>query len=572
MKNRLDQIVSLVNDNSFVSVTELSRLCGVSEMTIRRDLDKLDEKEQVRRIYGGATSIHPVLTQEATSNADEPVGHPAGSLINKVDVLIATSINLKADVALVELMSGKNIPIIAESQALRNQKTLVAVDNSRAGLELGRWAGQYALDHFGGQAHVLVLTSHFSNVSFRSRGFIAGIREVLPEADITLMVDAQSRFDHAYQITLDALTVHNHLNMIFAASDIITLGAIQACIEMNISPERMLAIPFGMEGNTLKNMLVEKSSYVKAGLAMFPEIVGPSCIEAAIAAYNHQALPNHLETPSVVLTPETIYDYYQPSSEGWSIRWDTVRERLSLPIELDNNHPVGGTILPKKIGFIIPFREHEWYQNLNKSMRDHAQRYDISCEILDVEQNMKEEIAQNHSLIAKRAAEQVHPGEVILIDGGPISLHLAEILAAREGLTIITNSIPIFDILKHNPKNILICTGGVYRSSSQLLVGPTAESTLRELRADRLFLQATGVSLDFGLSHTNISEVTIKRAMLNMSREIILLADSSSFGTESTIQITPLNVVHQIVTDDALPASIRLEINKLGIQIKLVGE
>ena len=571
VKNRLEQIVELVDEHSFLSVTELSRLCGVSEMTIRRDLSKLDEQERVRRIYGGATSTHGPAAAEVKTADEEALSRPVGTLVEKIDVLVATSVNLKADGALLELISGKNIPIIAESQALRNQQTLVSVDNYQAGRQLGEWAGHYTLDAYGGQAHVLILTSHLSNASARTRGFINGLQKVAPSANVVLTVDAQSRQGNAYQITADALHVHADLNMIFAVNDHMALGAMRACTDIGVSPEHMIILPFGLEGNTFKNFLAEKSGYIKAGLAMFPEIVGPSCIEAAIKAYNHQRLPEQLATPFAVLTSETVFDYYQRSADGWAIRWESVRQRLELPIDLNHHHWPAGALFPRKIGFIIPFIEHEWYQNLHAAMREHAQPYGISYEIVDVEQNIKEEIALNRSLIAKRAAEQVQAGEVIVLDSGPLVSQLAEYLCAREGLTIITNSIPAFDILKRNPRNILICTGGVYRGSSEVLVGPTAESTLRELRADRLFLQVSGVSLAFGLSHTNASEVTIKRVMLNMSREVSLLVDSSSFGTESFIQVSPITAVHQVITDDALPASTRLEMNKLGIQITLVG-
>lgn len=104
-----------------------------------------------------------------------------------------------------------------------------------------------------------------------------------------------------------------------------------------------------------------------------------------------------------------------------------------------------------------------------------------------------------------------------------------------------------------------------------MLVGPTAEGALRELRADKLFLSVEGVSLEFGLSHTNISEVTIKQAMIRSAREVILMADHTFFGEECVIQVAPTTVVHKLITDDALPASVRLELNKLGIQIILAN-
>jgi DeoR/GlpR family transcriptional regulator of sugar metabolism len=158
---------------------------------------------------------------------------------------------------------------------------------------------------------------------------------------------------------------------------------------------------------------------------------------------------------------------------------------------------------------------------------------------------------------------------VLLIDGGQITTCLAEELIKKDNITVITNSIPVFDILRHNPNITLISTGGLLRHSSETLIGPTAEAALRELRADKLFLAVTGISLDFGLSHTNLAEVTMKQAMIRAAREIILLADHTIFGQESVIQVAPAKVVNKLITDNALPASARLDLTKLGIEIIL---
>jgi DeoR/GlpR family transcriptional regulator of sugar metabolism len=102
-----------------------------------------------------------------------------------------------------------------------------------------------------------------------------------------------------------------------------------------------------------------------------------------------------------------------------------------------------------------------------------------------------------------------------------------------------------------------------------MLVGPTAENALRELRADKVFLMVSGITIDFGLSHHTISEVTIKQAMIRSAREVIVLADHTAFGAEVGIQVAPVKAAHKLITDDALPASTRLDISKEGIQIIL---
>ncbi|MFG6191657.1 DeoR/GlpR family DNA-binding transcription regulator [Nonomuraea sp. JJY05] len=57
--NRLDVTLRLVQGSDRVSVAELSHRLGVSEMTVRRDLDALERQGLVRRVHGGAVAVSP---------------------------------------------------------------------------------------------------------------------------------------------------------------------------------------------------------------------------------------------------------------------------------------------------------------------------------------------------------------------------------------------------------------------------------------------------------------------------------------------------------------------------------
>jgi DeoR/GlpR family transcriptional regulator of sugar metabolism len=59
------------------------------------------------------------------------------------------------------------------------------------------------------------------------------------------------------------------------------------------------------------------------------------------------------------------------------------------------------------------------------------------------------------------------------------------------------------------------------------------------------------------------------QAMMRSSRKVILLADHTSFSTESIIQVAPFSAVNVVVTDNALDPSMRLNITKLGIWLLL---
>ena len=51
---RLDKILELISSTGFGGVSELSKMLSVSEMTIRRDMEKLEAEGHIRRTHGGA--------------------------------------------------------------------------------------------------------------------------------------------------------------------------------------------------------------------------------------------------------------------------------------------------------------------------------------------------------------------------------------------------------------------------------------------------------------------------------------------------------------------------------------
>jgi DeoR/GlpR family transcriptional regulator of sugar metabolism len=560
VNERLARIVTRVERQGFVGVKELSGWLEVSEVTIRRDLQRLHDEQRLLRTYGGAVS----LSRGAGAPCEEEMSPvDTTSVMDRVDVFITSSIGAYTDQLLLDQAAERAIPIVAESLSM-GVEPVVCVDNRDAGRALGRWAGGYSLEHFDGDAHLLDLTYHLRNTQIRSRGFVEGLREANPEAEVVLSINGQSRYPTAYQMVRDALIVHPHINLIFAINDIMASAAYRACADLGIDPDELLILPFGLEGESCREALFE-NSYCKAGLAMFPEIVGPVCVEAAVRAFNALPLPRRLITPHAILTRETLPDFYERGERGWELRWDAVRGRLSIPLEIEGR--AAGLRMPERIGFIIPFSQHEWYQNLLASMGAHAEALGVELEVVDSEQGFKDEMARRRQAIAQRAAALVGDGEVLLVDAGPISTYLAEALGTTKELTVITNSLSVADILRERPGVTLILTGGQVNRETETLVGPTAEAALRELRADKLFLEVTGVSLDFGLSHTSLDDIAVKQAMMRAAREVVLLADHVRFGQESTRQVAPADAVDRLVTDDALAASTRLELTKLGVEV-----
>lgn len=155
--------------------------------------------------------------------------------------------------------------------------------------------------------------------------------------------------------------------------------------------------------------------------------------------------------------------------------------------------------------------------------------------------------------IARTAAARVEPGSTIGISAGTTTFELARLLADVPRLTVVTNSMPVAQLLHESgaPGQTVVLTGGI-RTPSDALVGPVAVSSLRSLHVDILFLGAHGYESRAGLTTPNLVESETNRALVSAARRVCVLADSSKWGIVGLSTFAELRDVDVFVTDTGL--------------------
>ena len=108
------------------------------------------------------------------------------------------------------------------------------------------------------------------------------------------------------------------------------------------------------------------------------------------------------------------------------------------------------------------------------------------------------------------------------------------------------------------------------REKSFSLVGPLAENTLQSVTADKLFLGVDGIDFKFGLTTPNLLEAKVNHMMMDVSKEVILLADSTKFGRRSIGVINQVNEIDKIVTDSGVSEEDVKRMDNLGIEVIVV--
>lgn len=176
--------------------------------------------------------------------------------------------------------------------------------------------------------------------------------------------------------------------------------------------------------------------------------------------------------------------------------------------------------------------------------------------------------------IAAEAAKRINDGDSIIIESGSTCQGLVKNLINKNKLKIATAGISVAGELLNllNIKNdfeISVC-GGILRAGSSIYVGPHAVSFFNSINVDKSFIGAVAISVAKGLSTATQFDAELSKAIINSSREVILLADSSKFETQSYINFMPLTQIDEIITDKALDIKIVEKIKKSGVKLTLV--
>lgn len=137
-------IVKFVGERSIVSVSELLELLGASEATIRRDINTLAERGEIKRIRGGAEAVRPrhetrlvgmpfAMSQDIHVAQKRAIARAAAALIAPGESIIINGGT--TTFALVEFLADHELDILTNSFPIAAQ--LLATSRNRITLPGG---------------------------------------------------------------------------------------------------------------------------------------------------------------------------------------------------------------------------------------------------------------------------------------------------------------------------------------------------------------------------------------------------------------------------------------------------
>jgi DeoR/GlpR family transcriptional regulator of sugar metabolism len=234
------------------------------------------------------------------------------------------------------------------------------------------------------------------------------------------------------------------------------------------------------------------------------------------------------------------------------------QQRVSVP-ELSHLFSVSEVTIRKDLA---------WLETRKLAVRTHGGAVLAGPTTLEMGFDVRERLqAREKERIGATAARHVQDGEAIALDASTTALAMARHLKDKRELTVVTNGLRIGMELINVPGISLLIPGGMLRQVSFSLVGKWGKSVLQQIHISKAFLGARGFTFNEGLTDVHGEEVELKRALVEVAKEVIAIIDHSKWDQVAFATFCPLERVNLIITDTQAPASMVEQTRSKGIEV-----
>ncbi|MCF7942929.1 MAG: DeoR/GlpR family DNA-binding transcription regulator [Spirochaetia bacterium] len=169
-----------------------------------------------------------------------------------------------------------------------------------------------------------------------------------------------------------------------------------------------------------------------------------------------------------------------------------------------------------------------------------------------IERRLSDNLEEKRT-VSRLALSLVEDGDTILLDSGTTLYELAKILYERHNLTIVTNDLTIAGILENNENCEILLVGGMLRKGFHCTLGSRENSILKSISVDKAFMGANSFSAKRGASTPDIAHAEIKREMIQIASQVILLCDHTKLERDSFMNFASPENIDILITDSIDP-------------------
>lgn len=169
--------------------------------------------------------------------------------------------------------------------------------------------------------------------------------------------------------------------------------------------------------------------------------------------------------------------------------------------------------------------------------------------------------------VARKSAQLIKPGQIVILDGGTTTAQLARHLPPDLKATIVTHSPSIAVELSSHPLIEIELIGGRIFKHSVVSMGTAALEALKHIRADIYFMGVTGIHPEMGLTTGDLEEAYMKKALSQHAAETLIMASEEKVGMVSPYLIMPASDISTIILSSTTHEDKISAFKNLGVDV-----
>lgn len=244
-----------------------------------------------------------VLSPPAETDVQAQIALIEDQIAKRVNAIVVAPTDVSALNSTFDKARARKIPVLfVDTDATWPHKvTFIGTDN-RAGGALG---GKFLCDNLGGRAQVAIITGVMTTQSIRAR--VEGARARMRGCGLQIVAELPANSDRALgqQVMEDILTRQPNVRGVFAANDLMALGAAEA-VKARGKTGQVLIVGFDAIPEAAQAIL---RGELAASVAQNPYNMGKFGVESALKVLRGQSVPKRIDTGTTLVTKQNAAQY-----------------------------------------------------------------------------------------------------------------------------------------------------------------------------------------------------------------------------------------------------------------------
>lgn len=182
----------------------------------------------------------------------------------------------------------------------------------------------------------------------------------------------------------------------------------------------------------------------------------------------------------------------------------------------------------------------------------------------------EESLIEEKRRIGEFCRNFINEGDAVFIDTGSTAKSVAETIVNCKKVLVVTQSLPVMQILSHSVGIKLLAAPGVFREKTMGFLGHMTCEFVSGMKFDTLFLGVEGIDIERGVSVPDIEDAETKRALVRQAQKVIVVADYTKLGVSFFMTIVPLANIDVLVTNKEADPAYLSAIREAGVEVFLV--